>query len=112
MITNATLTRIDAKTGVTPLGEPVYTTGEAISVRGLIDDPSGTQRLTLGATIKDAAWVLYVATDALGDITGPAEGDRVVVGTDGGTAITADVVLVKTYELGNVSHTVAFLKRV
>ena len=114
MITNATLQRIDVLTGQTATGAEVRTTGAALAAPAFLDDPTGSQHWNLGATIKDASWVCYVAKDELaaaGVTADPLAGDKWALDFHG-VAVLGQILVVKDRQLGSVSHWEVFLKRV
>jgi hypothetical protein len=62
IIVNGTLKRIDAPASINPAGEVTYATGAAIAVGVTIDEPTSSQRWSLGASIKDVTAVIYAAS--------------------------------------------------
>lgn len=118
MITNATLLRIDRRTGVSPAGTPLYTTGDAITppfACGLFG-VTNTQRWQLGAAIQDVAYVLYLdkadTASTSPPLVAPQPGDRVSVALDGEDAVYAEVVIANNNTHDLVSHHELFLKKV
>jgi hypothetical protein len=65
IIINATLLRVDSPGVPTGGGDVPYVTGPAISVECCLDQPTSSQKFTLGAVIADAEAVLYVGKDEL-----------------------------------------------
>lgn len=113
MLTNATIDRIDRLSGADALGQAVVIEGAAISIRVLVDGVSNSARYTLGATIRDAEWTVFVSKQALeaAGETLPGVGDRLVVLMDGAAAGKLGVALaVKDRGLRQLSHYEVFLK--
>lgn len=116
MLTNGTISRIDRKSGANALGEATFTAGSALTLRCSIQDPTGTQKLQLGATIKDATAVVYVSRAALVAAISSSmlwAGDRLVLAQDGcETAWTGEVLRTTTQQQKNVSHLEVFVRKI
>lgn len=98
LIVNARVTRVDAPAAPSVSGEPAWTNGAAIAVEATLDQPTGSQKLALGADIKDATAVLYVLWSEM-----PAAGSIVA-----GYRVVANLI-VEGVDLGSVNYRV--LKR-
>ena len=116
MLSNATLSRIDRRTGATALGTEVFSTGATLApgIPVFLDEVSSGQKWTMGATIKDATWVCFVSkTDlAMVGVDAPVIGDQVTVAATGEAAATAQVLVTKDRTLGGLSHWELYLKKI
>jgi len=79
MLTNATITRIDAPATRTALGGENWTPGSTIALRCSWQRPRASQRQTLGAAIAEASAVIYVPGNVVATVR---TGGRVVVRVD------------------------------
>lgn len=76
---NAKLQRIDVPAGTDAQGEKRWTAGSSIDVQCVLDEPSFSQRSTLGATLNDLDAMLYVVAARLPSGATLQTGYRVVV---------------------------------
>lgn len=114
MITNGTITSYAAASGATPEGAVTWGTPVALSARCFLGDVTGKQRDTLGAVIKDATAVAFVAKAHLvASGVVPDKGAKVTATLDGAGGGSRDyrVEYVRNLELrGGLAHFEVFLR--
>jgi hypothetical protein len=116
-MSNATITRIDRKTGVDVTGQAVLETGDAIALLCLVDEVIETQRRELGANIRDAQAVIYVDRDEMlvADVlaTDFTLGGMVATVMDlDGTTAEREILFIKDRQKDEVSHLEIFVKAI
>lgn len=112
MLTNATLLRIDTAAPAANGVGVAFIEGAALSVPCILDEPTNTQRWTLGAAIGGASAVLYVMVDELPAGTVLDKGMRVVAQLEGHASATYGVVVCRTRVKDEVGHYELFLEAV
>ena len=121
MMSNCSILRFDPRTGVSAAGEEQFSTGDALGTAGAMggvrcfaDEVNNSQRFTLGAEIKDAGRVLYVAkADWAALVSGvPDTGDHIQLQVDGEDVEFGQVLVRKDRVLGTLAHWELFLKAV
>lgn len=112
MISNATISRIDARSGVAG-GVPTFTVGAAISIPCCMDEKTSSQIYALGSRVTAATAVIYVlAADlAEADAGELAEGMRVMAALEGQTAEMFEVVHVRPRRHGSLTHDEVFVRK-
>ena len=114
MITNATLTQIERRTGQTAMGQAAYAVA-AVAVRCEVMPVTAQQRWLLGSAIKEVAWkvFLYKSLLATAGVAAPANGERITVVVDGEAGGRhGEIVLQNDYQGGSVSNFECFVKAV
>jgi hypothetical protein len=117
MLSNATITGVERKTGVADTGTALYDAPEDLAVRAMVPQVSNIQKWNLGATIKEAAWCVLLGKSAWAGKAALGTGDRVTVRLDGGdeAAKRGEVVVVNDVVApggGGLSHWELYLKPV
>lgn len=101
MLTNGTITRIDAAPMQGPDGSCAFIEGAATEVRCAIDQPRTGQKWIVGAAIREASAVIYIQ-----GVAGPITvGGRVVVRVDGESADRLyEVLHLVSHSKGSLTH--------
>lgn len=111
MIVNAQLQRIDTPQAASATGDVTYTTGATIGVDCCLDEPTSSQKFTLGVVVSDATAVMYVAFDALAGAT-IAKRMRLLVQLGTFAAALYEVIYVRSRVHDGQDHYEAYLKGV